>query len=139
VDNEPRSATAVAIEDSELLCLHRNDFQAALSDHRGVIHALLRSLTARLRRANHQLATLAIVDGYGRVARAILDSAREQGKRLKNGRIKLKRASSTQIADNVGTTKDTVTRMIADLKEQGLIQVTKSEIVVLPEFEKAFD
>src|SRR5215216_1099015 len=34
LDQEPRSATAIAVEDSELLSLHRNDFQAALSDNR---------------------------------------------------------------------------------------------------------
>lgn len=139
VDNEPRSATAVAIEECELLCLHRSDFQSALSDWRGVVQMLLRSLTARLRRANHQLATLAIVDGYGRVARAILDMARETGKRGKDGRITIKKISPARIADNVGTPRETVTRMIADLKKQGLIQVQKDRIVVLPAFEKAYD
>lgn len=139
VDDEPRSATAVALEDSELLCLHRSDFQSALTDFRGVTHALLRSLTSRLRRANHNLATLAILDGYGRVARAILDLAREQGKRRKDGRITIKHASTAQIADNVGTPRTTVTRLLNDLKKQRLIELRKGEIVVLPAFEQAFD
>jgi CRP/FNR family transcriptional regulator/CRP/FNR family cyclic AMP-dependent transcriptional regulator len=139
VDNEPRSATAVALEDSELLCLHRNDFQASLSDWRGVVNALLRSLTARLRRANHQLATLAIVDGYGRAARAILDMARETGKRAKDGNIRIKALDAGKLAGNIGTTRETVTRMIADLKKEGLIQVKKDQVLVTPAFEKAFD
>lgn len=139
VDNEPRSATAVALEDSQLLCLHRNDFQLALVDARGVVQSLLRSLTARLRRANHQLATLAILDGYGRAARAILDLARETGKRARDGRITLKKLSPARIADNVGTPRETVQRLLADLKRQGLILVKKDQLVVLPEFEKAFD
>jgi CRP/FNR family cyclic AMP-dependent transcriptional regulator len=139
VDNEPRSATAVAVEDSQLLCLHRNDFQGSISDWRGVVQALLRSLTARLRRANHQLATLAIVDGYGRAARAILDMARETGKRAKDGRITLKGLDAGKLAGNIGTTRETVSRMIADLKKEGLIQVKKDQVVVTPAFEKAFD
>ncbi|MGE0452123.1 MAG: Crp/Fnr family transcriptional regulator [Vicinamibacteria bacterium] len=139
VDNEPRSATAVAMEDAELLCLHRGDFQSALEDYRGVTRALLRSLTARLRRANHQLATLAIVDGYGRVARAILDRARELGKRGKDGRMTMKRVTSSVLAKSVGTTTETVTRLLDDLKKQGLIKVSRNDIVVLPAFEKAFD
>src|SRR5688500_16581696 len=36
LDNEPRSATAIAIEDSELLSLHRTDFQTVLSDNRSI-------------------------------------------------------------------------------------------------------
>lgn len=139
VDNEPRSATAVAVEDSQLLCLHRNDFQGSISDWRGVVQALLRSLTARLRRANHQLATLAIVDGYGRAARAILDMARETGKRAKDGRITVKGLDAGKLAGNIGTTRETVSRMIADLKKEGLIQVKKDQVVVTPAFEKAFD
>jgi CRP/FNR family transcriptional regulator/CRP/FNR family cyclic AMP-dependent transcriptional regulator len=87
------------------------------------VQALLRSLTSRLRRANHQLATLAIVDGYGRAARAILDMARETGK----------------LASNIGTTRDTVTRMLADLKKEGLLLARKDHLVVTPAFEKAFD
>ena len=139
VDNEPRSATAVALEDCELLCLHRNDFQASLSDWRGVVNALLRSLTARLRRANHQLATLTIVDGYGRSARAILDMARETGKRAKDGKITLKGLDAGKLANSIGTTRETVTRMIADLKKEGLILMKKDQVVVTPAFEKAFD
>jgi CRP-like cAMP-binding protein len=139
VDDEPRSATAVALEDSELLCLHRADFQSALTDFRGVTTALLRSLTSRLRRANHQLATLAIVDGYGRVARAILDMAREEGRRLEDGRVTLKRRSSARLAEQLGTPRETVTRLLADLKKQGLIELRRDAIVVRPAFEKAFE
>jgi len=139
VDDEPRSATAVAAEDAELLCLHRNDFRAVLSDWRGVVYALLRSLTARLRRANHHLATLSIMDGHGRVARAILDLARETGQRGEDGRVTLKKISRTRLAEDVGTSRDTVARTIAELQEQRLIEVVHDHLVVLPEFERAFD
>src|SRR5687768_13974692 len=66
LDNEPRSATAIAVEDSELLSLHRNDFQAVLSDNRSITVGLLKVLTTRLRRANHPISTLALLDVYGR-------------------------------------------------------------------------
>src|ERR1700752_2534738 len=53
LDNEPRSATAIAVEETELLSLHRNDFQTVLTDNRSITTALIKILTARLRRANH--------------------------------------------------------------------------------------
>src|SRR6266851_3641410 len=71
LDNEPRSATAIAVEESELLSLHRTDVQSVLSDNRAITTALIRVLTARLRHANHQISTLALLDVYGRVARVI--------------------------------------------------------------------
>jgi CRP-like cAMP-binding protein len=139
LDNEPRSATAIAIEDTELLCLHRNDFQSVLSDNRTITAALIKVLTARLRRANHQISTLALLDVYGRVARVIVDMAREEGRRLKDGRIAFRRATHQEIANRIGTTRETVTRMLKDLERQGLIHVEAKEIVVQPDFEKVFD
>jgi len=139
VDNEPRSATAVASEETELLCIHRSDFQRVLTNYRGFVGALLRSLTARLRRANHQIATLVILDGYGRTARAILDLAREQGKRRKDGSLVVKWHGPKEIAADLGTTAATVNRMLKDLDKQGMIDVQKAQIVVHPDFEMAFD
>jgi len=139
LDNEPRSATAIAVEDSELLSLHRNDFQSVLSDNRSIMSALIKILTARLRRANHQISTLALLDVYGRVARVIVDTARDEGKRLKDGRIAFRRATHQEIANRIGTTRETVTRMLKDLERQGLIHIDGKEVVVQPDFEKTFD
>src|SRR5882672_9843983 len=139
LDNEPRSATAIAAEDTELLSLHRTDFQSTVGANLAISHALIKILTTRLRRANHQISTLALLDVYGRVARVILDTARDEGKRLKDGRIAFRRATHQEIANRIGTTRETVTRMLKDLERQGLIHVEGKEIVVQPDFEKVFD
>ena len=139
LDNEPRSATAIAVEDTELLSLHRTDFQSVMGNNPGISAALIKVLSTRLRRANHQISTLALLDVYGRVARVILDMAREEGRRLKDGRIAFRRATHQEIANRIGTTRETVTRMLKDLERQGLIRVEGREIVLQPGFEKAFD
>jgi CRP/FNR family cyclic AMP-dependent transcriptional regulator len=139
LDNEPRSATAIAVEDSELLSLHRTDFQSVLADNKSITVGLIRVLTSRLRKANHQISTLALLDVYGRVARVIVDMAREEGRRLKDGRIAFRRATHQEIANRIGTTRETVTRMLKDLERQGLIHVEGKEMVVQPDFEKVFD
>ena len=139
LDNEPRSATAIAVEESELLSLHRTDFQGVIGDNLAISVALIKVLTARLRKANHQISTLALLDVYGRVARVILDMAREEGRRLKDGRIAFRRATHQEIANRIGTTRETVTRMLKDLERQGLIKVEGRELVLQPGFEKAFD
>lgn len=139
LDNEPRSATAIAAEESELLLLLRADFQVVLSENASIGHALIRVLTQRLRHANHQISTLALMDVYGRVARVILDMAREEGRRLKDGSIAFRRATHQEIANRIGTTRETVTRMLKDLERQGLIHIEGKEIVLEPNFEHAFD
>ncbi|MBN2371924.1 MAG: Crp/Fnr family transcriptional regulator [Vicinamibacteria bacterium] len=139
LDNEPRSATAIAIESCELLLLHRADFESALEENRSISRGLVRVLSARLRRANHQISTLALLDVYGRVARALLDMARDEGRRLKDGHIAFRRATHQEIANRIGTTRETVTRMLKDLERQSLIDVEGKEIILRPDFEKAFD
>jgi CRP-like cAMP-binding protein len=138
LDNEPRSATAIAADDTELLCIHRSDFQS-VATKRTITAGLIKILTQRLRRANHQISTLALLDVYGRVARVILDMAREEGRRLKDGRIAFRRATHQEIANRIGTTRETVTRMLKDLERQGMIKVEGREIILGPEFEKTFD
>ena len=139
LDNEPRSATAIAAEDSELLSLSRADFEGLMKENPGIMTTLIRVLTARLRHANHQISTLALLDVYGRVARVIVDLARDDGRRLKDGRIAFQRPTHQEIANRIGTTRETVTRMLKDLQRQGLIKVSGKEIVVEQDFERAFD
>jgi CRP/FNR family transcriptional regulator/CRP/FNR family cyclic AMP-dependent transcriptional regulator len=139
LDNEPRSATTIAAEDSELLSLSRSEFEGVLSHNPGIMVGLIKVLTARLRHANHQISTLALLDVYGRVARVIVELGREEGKRLKDGRITFQRPTHQEIANRIGTTRETVTRMLKDLQRQNLIKVTGKEIVLDPDFEKAFD
>lgn len=138
LDDEPRSATAIAAVDCELLSLSRTDFQT-VATKRSITRGLIKVLTARLRRANQQISTLALLDVYGRVARAIVDMAKDEGRRLKDGRIAFRRPTHQEIANRIGTTRETVTRMLKDLARQGLIHVDAKEIIVEPDFEKAFD
>lgn len=139
LDNEPRSATAIAAEDSELLCLSRAEFEAVLGHNPSIMSGLIKVLTARLRHANHQISTLALLDVYGRVARVIVELGRDEGKRLKDGRIAFQRPTHQEIANRIGTTRETVTRMLKDLQRQSLIKVSGKEIVLEADFEKAFD
>jgi CRP-like cAMP-binding protein len=139
LDNDPRSATAIAAEDAELLCLNRGDFDGVLAQNPSIMAGLIKVLTARLRHANHQISTLALLDVYGRVARVIVEMAREDGRRLKDGRISFHRPTHQEIANRIGTTRETVTRMLKDIQRQGLIHVAGKEIVVEQNFERAFD
>jgi CRP/FNR family transcriptional regulator/CRP/FNR family cyclic AMP-dependent transcriptional regulator len=139
LDNEPRSATTIAAEDSVLVSLSRADFEAAVAQNPSIMATLIKVLTARLRHANHQISTLALLDVYGRVARVIVDLARDEGRRLKDGKIAFHRPTHQEIANRIGTTRETVTRMLKDLSRQGLIKVAGKEIIVEQDFERAFD
>jgi CRP/FNR family cyclic AMP-dependent transcriptional regulator len=138
LDSEPRSATVMAEEDCELLSLQRDDFMRGLEQDPGMSASLIQILATRLRKANHQISTLALLDVYGRVARVIQEIAEEEGKRLKDGRVVMRRPTHVDIAHRIGSSRETVTRMMRDLEENGHIETQGREIFLRPDFQKLF-
>ncbi len=138
LDQEPRSATIIAEEDCELLSLQRDDFTRALEQDPGMSTSLIQVLASRLRKANHQISTLALLDVYGRVARVIQELAEEEGKRLKDGRVVVRRPTHMDIAHRIGSSRETVTRMMRDLEANGHIETQGREIFLRPDFQKLF-
>lgn len=138
LDLEPRSATVIAEADCEVLSLQRDDFLRSLEQDPGMSKSLIQVLADRLRKANHQISTLALLDVYGRVARVIQELAEEEGKRLKDGRVVVRRPTHIDIAHRIGSSRETVTRMMRDLEENGHIQTEGREIFLRPDFQKLF-
>ena len=138
LDQEPRSATVIAEEECELLSLQRDDFTRAIEMDPGISASLVQVLAGRLRKANQQISTLALLDVYGRVARVIQELAEEEGKRLKDGRVVVRRPTHMDIAHRIGSSRETVTRMMRDLEEAGHIETQGREIFLRPDFQKLF-
>ncbi|MEO5763146.1 MAG: Crp/Fnr family transcriptional regulator [Vicinamibacteria bacterium] len=138
LDSEPRSATTIAEIECDLLSLHRDDFMRALDHDPGMSASLIEILANRLRKANQQISTLALLDVYGRVARVIQELAEEEGKRLKDGRVVVRRPTHIDIAHRIGSSRETVTRMMRDLEQNGHIETQGREIFLRPDFQKLF-
>ena len=125
IDDEPRSAHVIAMKDSHLLVLRRDDFQAQLQQHPPVALKVLRVLVQRLRRADEKIGSLVLLDVNGRVAQLLLDLAEESG----GPRITRKLTHHT-IAQMIGSSRETVSRAMRELVERGLIEVSRREITI---------
>lgn len=121
LDDEPRSATVVATEALEVWTIWRADFLQLLQQNFSITRKLLSELSSRLRNAANRIESLATMDVYGRLARFFLDLAKEQGKELENGYIAVTRPTHQAIANTIGTSRETVSRLIHDLMEQNLL------------------
>ena len=123
IDDEPRSAHVIAMEDSNLLVLRREDFQTALREHPRIALGLLRALSRRLRHADDKIGGLVLLDVLGRVARTLLEMADEE-----NGTDITKKVTHHTIAQMVGSSRETVSRTMRELTERGLVEVTRRNI-----------
>ncbi|MGH8848554.1 MAG: Crp/Fnr family transcriptional regulator, partial [Polaromonas sp.] len=79
IDNEPHSATVRAEIQTDALILGRLEFARCLPENSSMAYAVLKGLVQRLRHADRQIESLALMDVYGRVARALLEFASEDG------------------------------------------------------------
>jgi len=121
LDNEPRSATIIATEPLEIVTIWRSDFLHILSENFSITQKVLAELSKRLRNASNRIESLATMDVYGRLARFFLDTARERGKVLDNGYVAVTRPTHQAIANMIGTSRETVSRLIHDLMKQNLL------------------
>lgn len=125
IDDEPRSAHVIAMEPSDLMVLRREDFHTILRQSPGIALGLLRELCRRLRRADEKIGGLVLLDVNGRVSRLLLQLAEESG-----GTRIARRLTHHTIAQMIGSSRETVSRTMRELQERGLIEVSRTDIVV---------
>ena len=89
-------------------------------------------LSRRLRRANSKMESLAYMDVAGRLARYLLDLARDHGQRLGNGWVVVRRPTHSDIAHSIGTSRETVSRLINEF-EEGFGLVNKGKFTYIRE------
>ena len=130
IDNEPHSATVRAEVQTDVLMLGRIEFARCLPENSSMAYAVMRGLVQRLRHADRKIESLALMDVYGRVARALLEFATETG----DGEMLIREKISRQdIAKMVGASREMVSRVMTDLEERGFIQTQENGSIVVKE------
>ncbi len=125
IDDKPRSAHVIAIESSNLLVLRRDDFQRCLEEAPRIAIGLLKALTKRLRSADSKIGGLVLLDVMGRVARLLLEMADEN-----DGVVIAKKVTHHQMAQMIGSSRETVSRTMRALAEEKMIEVAGKTIKV---------
>jgi CRP/FNR family cyclic AMP-dependent transcriptional regulator len=91
-----------------------------------VAQKLMQILVSRLREADRNIESLALLDVYGRVARLLLDlSEEEDGKRLVRQKI-----SKQDMARMIGASREMVSKVMRDLEVGGYI-ITSGDIITI--------
>jgi len=126
IDDQPRSASVVAIEPCELLTVTKRAFRKCLLENVEVAMAVLRVVVRRLREADRKIGSLAMLDVYGRVARLLLDMSED----VNGQRIVTKRLPKQDIAKMIGASREMVSMVMRDLEISGYFEVRGSTIVL---------
>ena len=130
-DGKPRSATVQAVEETETLCLHREDLLALMRNRFGIVEKILEVLARRIRDTDRQLAESRFLDITTRLAKNILDLGDAFGVQVE-GRTRIGvKVTQKDLASMIGATRESVNKQIKSLRTQGLIRIDKGTIEIL--------
>ncbi|MBI5526921.1 MAG: Crp/Fnr family transcriptional regulator [Deltaproteobacteria bacterium] len=139
LDNRPRSANAVAVEDVRLLMLNRDAFRQHMIEHPETGMRVMSELCNRIRRADEIIGNLTLLDVYGRVARYLIDLAEREGKRVEDSSVIEGRPTQQEIADTIGTSRETVSRIFSEFKKRGVLKMSGNRLYLKHAFLQEID
>ncbi len=131
LDGRPRSASAEAARNSNLLTLERGDLRELLESRPGAALAILTVIAERLRETDQMASDLAFLDVSGRLARRLLDLASTNGKEREDGTLINATITQEELANMIGVTRESVNRNLGMFRRLGLIAREGRRIVVL--------
>jgi len=126
LDDKPRSASVMTLEESKLAVLSKSAFEDCLSKNPQISLPIIRGMSKRLRNLTENVKSLALMDVYGRVARTLLDMAEPKGDAL----VINQRLTQREIASMVGASREMVSRILKDLSVGGYITIENKKITI---------
>jgi CRP-like cAMP-binding protein len=132
LDDEPRSADAIATEPSVLLVLQRDAFRQFLAEHPTVAAKLLSTVSNYLRRNAELIQDATFLDVPARLARILLELAGgTDGALPPAGAVIPDRLKQSELASLVGATRESINKWLGAFERQGLIRYEKGQIIIL--------
>jgi CRP/FNR family transcriptional regulator len=138
LDGEVRSASVEALTDGELLALPAGEVRALLARHPDITVKLIAALVRRLRTANERISRQSFQTVPSRVAGVLLQLVAEESSRATEDEsaaaeeagvtIRMNQADLAQLA---GTSRESVSRFLADLERSGIVRPGRGRVAVL--------
>jgi len=131
LDQQERSATIQAVEDCQLLTLHRRDLIPFLEKYPQVAVQLSTVLAGRVRRLSELIEDRISLGLPSRLGKKLLLLARTYGTETERGtKIDLK-LPQHELGDLVGTSRESINKQLRAWTEEGLVVFEKGYVTIL--------
>jgi CRP/FNR family transcriptional regulator len=128
LDGDLRSASAESLTDGELLALPAVDVKALLARHPEISVKLVAALVRRLRAANERISRQSFQTVPSRVAGVLSQLASEAP--VEGGEVTI-RMNQADLAQLAGTSRESVSRFLADLERSGVVRSGRGRVTIL--------
>ena len=129
-DGGPYPASAAAVEDTEIAFISRRDFHAYCVEHPEVPLKVLSVVGARLRRLVGIIEELSFTTIRERLIALLVKLAQTEGKKTDRGIEFMLPSTHQELANQLGTVRELISRNLMRLQAEGLLDVDAREIVV---------
>jgi CRP/FNR family cyclic AMP-dependent transcriptional regulator len=132
LDGEVRSASVEALVDGELLALPAGEVRALLGRHPEITVKLIAALVRRLRTANERISRQSFQTVPSRVAGVLSQLVAEESPQRPDevGEVTI-RMNQADLAQLAGTSRESVSRFLADLERAGIVRPGRGRVTVL--------
>lgn len=131
LDGKTSPATVSAMEDCRIATIYSEDFHRLLMRNEKVVRQIIQVLCSRLRSVWAQIQDLTYSTAESRIREGIRQLSRRHGVTDARGIIINLKITHQELAEMVGTSRETVTRTLARLQDKGIITVEQRRIIVL--------
>lgn len=108
---------------TRLYGLRRTDFQLLIENDRNIAFHLLDYTMDRLRRANQQIHDMTFLNVRSRIVKKLLALAQDYSSDELNEFVIPVKITHQQIAEMVGAARETVSKVLQELQDEGLIAI----------------
>jgi CRP/FNR family transcriptional regulator len=128
---ENREVFAEAVEDTEILCITKDSFEALIRNNPRLALSVMKILSSRIRQAHKAIQDFVVCDARSRLAQLLIKLSQINGMSDRGGITIRNKFTHQEMANMIGTRRQTVTEIINDFKRRGFIKCDGGRIVLL--------
>jgi CRP/FNR family transcriptional regulator, cyclic AMP receptor protein len=129
IDGKPRSASAIAIEETDTIFLDRQEFERFLSSSPQACLGIINMLCQRLRRLSVQLEEISFLDVAGRISRKMMSLAKNEPSTT--GEKAVCSITQEELAIIVGASREMVNKILNSFVDMNLISISRQKLTIL--------
>ncbi len=121
LDEQPRSANVTTMQDSTFANIRRRDLVPVLMEQPAIALKLLTEVAARLRKTSRVLERISSMDVSHRLYAYLVDHCLRFSQPDQDGRYNTVLPTHQLLADQLSTSRETISRAISQLKKDGIL------------------
>ncbi len=131
LEETTRDSVAEVIDDADICLIKREDFEHFLKNQPQCSFKLTKLIGFRLKQIENRIEDIVFRDAPARLAHLLINLADSFGRDIPEGRALKTKITHQELANLIGTTRETVSLTLGQFRQAGLISMEKRQIIIL--------